>query len=236
MIIFGKMKSIDKPVIILKDKEPFASGGNRLCFRHPQNPEHCLKVIRSDRTPAIRKAEKRFPANLRPLSTYDENLVEIAALNYLRRNYPIQITRHLPCSFGLVETDLGTAHETELVCDADRRISQTLEQYIWKNGIDPTIERAIRTFKEDWCTQPPRTRDLIPHNFVVRLDKKNVRLVLIDGFGKKPLIQFPFVDRLAKLHLKRRLEDFDYRIKLIVKRKKEGTGPMHRIDNLKREG
>jgi len=52
------MPSIDEPMITLKDKEPFTSGGNRLCFRHPANPERCLKVIRSDRTPAIRRAEK----------------------------------------------------------------------------------------------------------------------------------------------------------------------------------
>ena len=228
------MKSIDKSVIVLGDQEPFASGGNRLCFRHPQNPEHCLKIIRSDRTPLIRRAEKRFPANLRPLSTYDENLVEILVLNYLHNNYPIQITRHLPRSFGLVETNLGTAHETELVCDADGRISQTLEQYIWENGMNSTVEKAIQIFKQDWSTKPPSTRDLIPHNFVVRLDEESTHLVLIDGFGKKPHIRFLFSDQLAKLRLKRRLKNFDSRIQLVMKRKAIGKGPMHRINNLKR--
>jgi hypothetical protein len=234
MIIFRKMKSTDKPAIVLKDRKPFASGGNRLCFSHPQNPEHCLKVIRPDRTPVIRKAEKRFPANLRPLSTFDENAVEFAVLNYLHKRYPPQITCHLPRSFGLTETDLGTVHETELIRDADGRISQTLEQYIWKNGINPIIEQAIQTFKKDWATKPPRTRDLIPHNFVVRLDGKNAHLVLIDGFGKKPSIRFLLADQMAKLSLKRRLNDFDYRIQLITKRKAAGNGPMHRINNLKR--
>ena len=228
------MQSIDKPRIILKGQEPFASGGNRLCFRHPQNPEHCLKVIRPDRTPIIRRAEKRFPANLRPLSTYDENLVEWVVLNYLHSNYPIQITRHLPYSFGLVKTDQGTAHETELVCDADGLISQTLEQYIWENGMNPTVEQAIRIFKKDWSVKPPRTRDLIPHNFVVRLDEESAHLILIDGFGKKPFLKFPFADRLASLRLERRLKNFDHRVQLITKRKTAGNGPMHRINNLKR--
>lgn len=234
MIIFRKMTSIDKPAILLKGRKPFASGGNRLCFSHPQNPEHCLKVIRPDRTPAIRRAEKRFPANLRPLSTFDENVVEFAVLNYLHERYPTQITCHLPRSFGLIETDLGKAHATELICDADGLISQTLEQYIWENGINPIVDQAIRTFKKDWATKPPRTRDLIPHNFVVRLDGKSAHLVLIDGFGKKPSIQFFFANRIAKLSLKRRLDDFDYRIQLITKRKAAGNGPMHRINNLKR--
>jgi hypothetical protein len=228
------MQSTDKSIVVLKDQEPFASGGNRLCFRNPKNPEHCLKVIRPDRTPMIRRAEKRFPANLRPLSTYDENLAEVAVLNYLHSSRPIQITRHLPRSFGLVQTDLGTAHETTLICDADGLVSQTLEQYIWKNGMNPIVEQAIQVFKKDWTTKPPSTRDLIPHNFVVQLEEKNAHLVLIDGFGKKPLIRFPFADQTSKLRLKHRLHDFDYRIQLITKRKAAGNGPMDRINNLKR--
>jgi hypothetical protein len=230
------MESIDKRMIILKNSEPFSSGGNRLCFRHPEHPERCLKVLRPERTPTIRRAEKRFPANLRPLSTYDENLVEVGVLNYLHSNYPIQITRHLPRSFGLVETALGAAHETELVCDADGLISQTLEQYIWENGINPIIEQAIQIFKEDWPVKPPRTRDLIPHNFVVQLKDEATHLVLIDGFGKKPLIKLPFTSQLSKLRLKQRFEDLDYRIGLITKRKAAGNGPMDRINNLKRGG
>lgn len=228
------MPSTDKPIISLKDREPFAFGGNRLCFRHPANPERCLKVVRPDRTPAIRRAEKRFPANLRPLSTYDENLVEFITLNHLHCNCPSQITRHLARSFSLVETDLGTAHETELVCDSDGRIAQTLEQYIWRNGMDSTVKQAIRIFKQDWSTKPPNTRDLIPHNFVIKLDVDSAHLILIDGFGRRPKFSFPFAYKLAKLRLKSRLKDFDYRVQLITKRKSAGEGPMHRINNLKR--
>ena len=224
----------NKPAIELKRQKPFASGGNRLCFRHPENPERCLKVLLANRTPEIRRAEKRFPANLRPLSTYDENLVEFITLNYLHDNYPSEITRHLPRSFGLVETDLGTAHETELVCDSDGRIAQTLEQYVWKNGMNSTVKKAIRIFKKDWSNKPPNTRDLIPHNFVIKLDVESAHLILIDGFGRKPKFRVPFADTLAKLRLKRRLKDFDYRVQLITKHKLAGDGPMHRINNLKR--
>lgn len=228
------MPSTDKK-IVLKDKEPFASGGNRFCFRHPEHLDRCLKVIRPDRTPEIRRAEKKFPANLRPLSVYDENVMEVSMLRYLQNSYPAEISRHLPCSFGLVETDLGMAHETELICDSDGLISQTLEQYVWENGIDSTVEQAIQTFKENWTTQPPNTRDLIPHNFVVQLAEERVRLVLIDGFGKRPLFSLPFANQLAKSRLKRRLKNFDYRIQLVTERKVANNGPMHRINNLKRE-
>ena len=228
------MLSKDKPVIAIGDQEPFASGGNRLCFRHPMIPEHCLKIIRPERTPAIRRAEKRFPASLRPLATYDENLVEVAALNYLHNRYPIQITRHLPRSFGIVETDLGTAHETDLIHDESGLVSQTLEQYIWANEMNPTVTRAIRAFKNDWAVKPPLTRDLIPHNFVVQLKEENAHLVLIDGFGKKPSSLLSLTNQLAKLRLKHRLKDFDHRVQLILKRKVAGNEPSYRIENLKR--
>lgn len=118
------MKSIDKPIILLDNREPCASGEDRLYFRHPEYKDRCLKVIRPDHTPEIRRSEKRFPANLRPLSLFDENLVEVAVLNYLQSSYQTQITKHLPRSFGLVETDLGRlAHETDLICDEDGLIS-----------------------------------------------------------------------------------------------------------------
>lgn len=229
------MPSTDKPIIKLGGQEPFASGGNRLCFRHPANPERCLKVIRPNRTPEVRRAEKRFPLNLRPLSTFDENLLEVTVLNYLHSHYPTQITKHLPHSFGLVDTDLGTAHETGLICDVGGLVSQTLEQYIWENGLNSIVEQAIQTFKSNWAVKPPNTRDLIPHNFVVQLKYGNAHLVLIDGFGKKPLIEFPFVNFLSRSRLKRRLKDFDYRVQLITERKAANNGPMDRINNLRRQ-
>ena len=32
-------------MIILSDASPFAEGGNRKCFVHPDNPNRCLKVV-----------------------------------------------------------------------------------------------------------------------------------------------------------------------------------------------
>lgn len=213
------MESLANPTTFIKDKEPFASGGNRLCFYHPTNPAHCLKVIRPDRTPAIRRAEKKFPANLRSLSTYNENLVESVTLSYLHCNYPSRITQHLPNSFGLVQTNWGIAHETELIYDFDRRVSQTLEKYIRKNGLDLRIQTAIREFKENWSVKPPRTRDLIPHNFVVQLSEKNAKLIMIDGFGRKPKLKKIINFFSDQFYIKRRLKDFDYRMKLINERR-----------------
>ena len=32
-------------MINLDDITPFAEGGNRMCFVHPDNPSRCLKVV-----------------------------------------------------------------------------------------------------------------------------------------------------------------------------------------------
>ena len=34
-------------MINLSDATPFAEGGNRKCYVHPNNPDRCLKVIHS---------------------------------------------------------------------------------------------------------------------------------------------------------------------------------------------
>ncbi|HBR94048.1 MAG TPA: hypothetical protein DEA90_07775 [Opitutae bacterium] len=213
---------------------PFGSGGNRICYRHPHHADRCLKVLRQDRTPELRRKEKKFPSNLRPLKYFDENLVELEVLNHLNTNYPEAIRRHIPQSFGMIETDLGLAHSTSLISDSDGLISQTLEQYIWKHGLDAAAERSIENFKDDWSIQPPPTRDLIPHNLVIKNLGDEMRLILIDGLGRKPRSANRWTAFTSRKRYQRRMKDFDQRIQLILHRKTTNTGPTERLNNLKR--
>ena len=222
-------------MIQLSDKSRFSSGGNRDCFRHPDYPDRCLKTLRSCRTPEQRRQEKRFPANLRPLSSFDENLVELKVLNYLHAHYAASVRQHLPDCFGLVDTDLGKALETSLIVDSDGLISQTLEQYLWRFGVDTELESAITVFKSNWSTQPPKTRDLIPHNLVVQNQKDRLQLVVIDGFGRMPRILG--IDQLLPRNRQftRRMADFDKRIQQTLHLKSTKAKPPGRLTNLKRE-
>ncbi|MEE4252626.1 MAG: hypothetical protein V2I50_01140, partial [Desulfuromusa sp.] len=61
-------------MIQLQTIEPFARGGNRLCFVHPEDSRLCIKVRRPDFTLEDRRRKKGFPKNLRPLSSFDDNL------------------------------------------------------------------------------------------------------------------------------------------------------------------
>jgi hypothetical protein len=221
-------------MIQLSDKTRFSSGGNRDCFRHPDNAGRCLKTLRACRTPQQRRQEKQFPANLRPLSSFDENLVELNVLNYLHANYPVSVRQHLPECFGLIDTDLGKALETSLIVDHDAQISQTLEQYLWEFGLDAALESAISAFKSNWSQQPPKTRDLIPHNLVVQNQGERHHLVLIDGFGRMP--RFTGINQIfsGNRQFARRMRDFDHRIQKILHLKSTKAKPPGRLTNLKR--
>jgi len=173
-------------MLLLEGRQPIGFGGNRLCFRHPLVPRIRVKVDRPDRTPKLRRASKAFPKNFLPVTYYDENVVEARTLDYLHRAFPTPIRAHIPKSFGLLTTDLGTGHLTELVSDESGEVSENLEAYISGNGIDEAISAAIEEFKRNWSERTPRTRNLLPHNFVVQRRGHKLRLWLIDGFGRMP--------------------------------------------------
>ncbi|MGB0415852.1 MAG: YrbL family protein [Coraliomargarita sp.] len=221
-------------MIQLNHRTRFSSGGNRECYRHPDHSDRCLKILKECRTPEQRRNEKSFPANLRPLKSFDENLVELQVLNYLHANYPDAVRKHIPKCFGMVETDCGPALETSLILDSDGLISQTLEQYLWQSGLDTSLQKVIAEFKEDWATSPPNTRDLIPHNIVVQDHGTHRQIVLIDGFGRIP--RMPSLDKLIrpKWQFKRRMENFDRRIQTILELIATNSTPPGRLTNLVR--
>jgi hypothetical protein len=218
----------------LSTQTPFSKGGNRLCFVHPKEPKHCLKVLIPESLPEVRRRKKSFPANLRPLKYFDENLQEMHALSSLSNNYPERITKHLPQSFGIVATDMGDAHQVSLIRDWDNRISQTLEQYLWANGMDETVKEALKRFNNDWLAGAPTTRDLLPHNLVLQLSKgQQANLVLIDGYGRKGRIPTPS----ALIYRKNRIqmERLNDRVTTVLNRKQNNESPKPRISQLNRE-
>jgi hypothetical protein len=221
-------------MILLHDDLIFSSGGNRLCFVSPQNKKRCLKLLRPDRTPKIRRNEKSFPANLRPLSFFDENRSEQARLKFLFNRFPPEITSHLPHSYGIVQTSRGLAHETDLIRDKNGSISQSLEQYIWDNGLNETAKSAIDTFFQDWTKAPPKTRDLIPHNMVISFNSESAQIILIDGLGRMPLIPSFKGTRMSLRRLLKRRENFDERIQRILLRISRKEAPNARITSIDR--
>lgn len=216
--------------IQLHPQEPFSKGGNRLCFVHPDDPNRCLKVFQERGRPKQRRVRKGLLGYFRPLSAFDENLQEFQALSIFHHRYPVEITRHLPMTYGLVKTDLGLAHAMELIRDNDGKISQTLEQYIWEHGLDEPLISALKDFKSDWGQCSPNTRDLLPHNLLVR--KQDVfTLFLIDGYGRHKRYQRV---RIKNASAQRRIARLEGRIESILESIRAKEPPKPRIHQIKR--
>src|SRR5690606_34067425 len=121
---------------------PFASGANRHCFVHPDDPARCLKVIRPEniearfrRQPAFKRllGRQRLNDNLQEQRAYRQTAIQqlIAAG---KEEIPWQ---HLPRLFGSRATSAGAANESELIRTAAGDIAPTLERYLAGDGFDP---------------------------------------------------------------------------------------------------
>lgn len=220
--------------IILNGLAPFSKGGNRFCYVSPLDPLICLKVDQPHRSPEMRRRKKSFSARLRPIRYFDENVSEVTALAKLHRMTPGGHHQNLPKSYGLIETDMGFAHATDLVRDVDGRISETLEMYLSRNGLDKDAIGAIDEFRDTWIRTALITRELLPHNLLIQKGKDGFRLILIDGFGRRtPANRLPVA--LRRIKVSTRLKNMEQRISLFLKRK-EGCGELpQRLSNLDRD-
>ncbi|MCH8499661.1 MAG: PhoP regulatory network YrbL family protein [Marinobacter sp.] len=183
-------------MIDLTDCQPFARGGNRDCYRHPEQPDRCLKLVRTEALEARRKRQPRYK-RWRPNHAMDDNQQEHRAYQQLLRDHPECDTlwHHLPRFYGQADTSLGLANVCELILSADNTPAPTLEALITADPLHPTLVDAIRQFQQ-WLRQHQvMTRNLLPHNLVVGGQDEQLRLVLIDGLGaawaQQQLAQLP---------------------------------------------
>lgn len=169
----------------LSNRAPFARGGNRLCFVHPERPDRCIKVRRPDFTLRDLRRKKGFPKNLRPLSSFDDNLEEHHVMAMLDRRVGPDLYQHLSYCYGFEETDLGRGLTSDLIRDASGRISFSLKQYLWEFGATGSFEKALSELCAFWTQHAIPSRDLLLHNIVAQRDENDEvrRLVVIDGLG-----------------------------------------------------
>ena len=185
---------------------PFAEGGNRKCFVHPEKPDRCLKVVHSGLLEKITKNQPWYK-KLRSKSSFDDNLREKVAYNQksLKRNGEIAY-KHLAKWYGMVETSIGMASETELIKN-DGEIAQTLEDYLFSKGLTDEIKNSIEEF-HGWLRENLiLTKNLIPHNIVIKIEGDQMILKIIDGLGSKAFFPLPsYSNFFAKRYVKRRIE------------------------------
>ena len=200
-------------MIILSDASPFAEGGNRKCFVHPGNPNRCLKVVHPGLLEKIKK-NKPWYKRARSLESFDDNLREENA--YQQKaiiNGDSNIWDHLAKWYGMKETDIGMASETELVRN-DGEIADTLESYLFKNGMTDEIKNSIEIFQEWLRESLVLTKNIIPHNLVIKKESDGMFIKIIDGLGSQAFVPFPsYSNFFAKRYVERRIELMNSRIK-----------------------
>ncbi|MEW5248366.1 YrbL family protein [Microbulbifer sp. 2201CG32-9] len=193
-------------MIDLSDQQPFASGGNRHCYRHPLEPTKCVKVMRAGRIAELR-ARAPWYKRLTGSARFDDNLREQAGYSQraLRNQGPdSRVWHHLARWYGLQQSTQGRAAVTQLILDEKGRPAPTLERYLQKHGLDAPIRAALERFAQWLVETGVLTKNILPHNLVVQMRQGTPELVVIDGLGRSSQLLFPEWLGISKRHYIRR--------------------------------
>jgi hypothetical protein len=194
-------------MINLNGVKHFAQGGNRLCFVHPLKKDRCLKIsLKGQSEKAKRNAA--WYKKLRSTESFDDNLREKSAYQQksLKNNNP-NTWKHLARWYGMVETSLGLASETELILGKNHSIAITLEEYLFTFGMTDEIKIALEDFESWLRSSLILTKNIIPHNIVLGYEDNSIVLKIVDGLGSSSFFPLPEVsDFFARRYIERRIQ------------------------------
>jgi len=193
-------------MISLEEVKPFAEGGNRVCYIHPDNKNLCLKISKSE---VVKKIRSNTPwyKKLRSEKSFDDNYREEKAYQQraIKKN-PQKIWKHLAKWYEFVETSKGLASCTELITNNDK-IALNLEEYLFSKGRTKEIDKALKEFEIFLKETKLLTKNIIPHNLAVKEDDYGLTLKIIDGLGSMSFIPLPEISNaLANRYIKRRID------------------------------
>ena len=193
-------------MINLEGVRPFAEGGNRVCYVHPDNKNLCLKISKPE---VVKKMRSNAPwyKKLRSEQSFDDNFREERAYQQRAvKENPQKIWRHLARWHEFVETSKGLASCTELITNNDK-VALNLEEYLFSKGRNSEINIALKEFEMFLKETKLLTKNIIPHNLAVKENDSGLTLKIIDGLGCMSFIPLPEIsDAFAKRYIKRRIE------------------------------
>ena len=193
-------------MINLEGVRPFAEGGNRVCYIHPDNKNLCLKISKQE---VIKKIRSNAPwyKKLRSEKSFDDNFREERAYQQRAvKENPQKIWSHLARWYEFVETSKGLASCTELITNNDK-VALNLEEYLFSKGRTSEINIALKEFEMFLKETKLLTKNIIPHNLAVKEKDSGLTLKVIDGLGCMSFIPLPEIsDAFAKRYIKRRIE------------------------------
>ncbi len=201
------------------NQPPFARGGHRAIYYHPENSEQCIKVLMPASTPEKKKAKAPWWKKLRKLESFDDNKEEYQVLKHIESWAPEIVGRHIPQCYGFVETSEGAGLVTDIFRDFDGEISPNLLNFLQANGDKWGIIDAISEFQQAIYKYQILSRALLLHNIVVqRFNSEQCRLFLIDGIGNPEFIPISNVFIVTrKLKIKRKIKKMRKQIAMVLR-------------------
>lgn len=212
--------------LALRGRKPFASGGNRWCFVHPDDSMICVKVPHPEVSLAEKRRRKGLKGRLKPASAFDENASERRTLIALERQIGPTLAQHVPRYLGMVPTDMGEGIQVEMIRSADGSIALPLKQVLWEEQLSPPLEQALTRFSRFWIEHRVPSRALLLHNLLVQVRSGELRLWVIDGIGSSDLLPFTRLNRrLAQRKAERKIADLHERIAVLLEKRRTGADP-----------
>jgi hypothetical protein len=197
----------------LSGAQPFAIGGRRVLYVHPDDPGRCVKVLLPERLPERLRRKARGLRRLHRSAYYDENLQDLRTYRQLLARHGGTLHAHLPEVFGPVDTDIGPGLEVRLIRDADGRIALSGKGYTIAHGLSRALLDAIDTLEDFLRSHRIRFRDPFPHNLGVRqAEDGSLALFVVDGLARRtwlPTTLRPGVDARIRRQVARLRRGFE---------------------------
>jgi hypothetical protein len=184
-------------MFLLKDAEVIAAGSTRNVYRHPDDPNLLIKVIRPS---AIKERFERGAPwykldvkrrRYRHLIAYLREIREHIAVHAATSEHPPFLQKIV----GVVETDMGMGFVVEAVRGRDGSYGPTVAELIERGEMDQAAWGKLAEFFDGLMNSPVIVADLHPSNVVLGYTPEHGdHFVLIDGIGFKNLIP---LDRIS---------------------------------------
>lgn len=148
-------------VIELHENLLIGKGAQRACYRHPGEPELCLKIPNADNSHALRcqKSEIRYLLANRSEALYGYH--------------------------GQIDTTLGEAGVFDLIKDPGGELSPSLKSAVESGAlVGSALENALSTLRAELVAKRIILHDLHPENLLYQSSAAGAgRLIFIDGIG-----------------------------------------------------
>lgn len=144
--------------------EIIGQGTERVCYKHPDNPNRCIKISKKSQA----KQTKR----------------EIKYLNFLKAK-KVSFS-HIPQFYNVVETHDCIGMEVELVSNFDGSSALNIRHYVEENHTPQDIEQlklALEELRLNLIENNIIPCDLLLSNMLVTKQRQGIKVILIDGFG-----------------------------------------------------